>query len=52
MRRPALLVALAGALAGAGVALVLRARRSDAVVQDPDEVQAVVDRPDGTTTGT
>lgn len=44
---------LAGALAGAGTAVVLRRGRGGAAdVQEPDEVQAVVDHPDGTTTGT
>jgi hypothetical protein len=44
---------VAGAVAGAAVAVMLRRGRLGAVdVQEPDEVQAVVDRPDGTTTGT
>ena len=41
----------AGALSGAAVALALRRGRAGGAVQEPEELQAVVDRPDGTTTG-
>ena len=44
--------AAAGALAGAAVAVALRRRRGGDPVLEPEDLQAVVDRPDGTTTGT